>query len=146
MLSWSVSFMLRLVRNPVSFISQICRVPKWLRLNCEGSATSSRRVRDTRVTLRLFCEEFCRIKFLNMFKIFATSLRHLATLGNTCEQITNHWRLFRDCEVCDPLAMFVASCRKTVAVQWDRGFRLILILNYLIKLCYVPLLAYKTDP
>ena len=29
--------------------------------------------------LRLFCEEFCRIKFLNMFNIFATTLRHLAT-------------------------------------------------------------------
>ena len=27
--------------------------------------------------------------------------------------------------LCDPLAMSVASCRKTVAVQWDRGFRLI---------------------
>ena len=24
--------------------------------------------------------------------------------------------------LCDPLAMSVASCRKTVAVQWDRGF------------------------
>ena len=31
------------------------------------------------MTLRLFCKEFCRIKFLNMFKIFATTLRHLAT-------------------------------------------------------------------
>ena len=31
------------------------------------------------MTLRPFCEEFCRIKFLNMFKILATTLRHLAT-------------------------------------------------------------------
>ena len=31
------------------------------------------------MTLRPFCEEFCRIKFLNMFKIFATTLRLLAT-------------------------------------------------------------------
>ena len=31
------------------------------------------------MTLRLFCEEFRRIEFLNMFKIFATNLRHLAT-------------------------------------------------------------------
>ena len=31
------------------------------------------------MTLRPFCKEFCRIKFLNMFKIFATTLRHLAT-------------------------------------------------------------------
>ena len=29
------------------------------------------------MTLLLFCEEFCRIKFLNMFKIFATTLRHM---------------------------------------------------------------------
>ena len=33
------------------------------------------------MTLRSNCEEFCRIKFLNMFKIFATTLRHLATLA-----------------------------------------------------------------
>ena len=31
------------------------------------------------MTLRPFCEEFCRIKFFNMFKILATTLRHLAT-------------------------------------------------------------------
>ena len=31
------------------------------------------------MTLQLFCEEFYRINFLNMFKIFATTLRHLAT-------------------------------------------------------------------
>ena len=31
------------------------------------------------ITLRPFCVEFCRINFLNMFKIFATTLRHLAT-------------------------------------------------------------------
>ena len=40
--------MSHLVRNSVLFISQIFYVPKLLRLNCEGSATSSRRVRDTR--------------------------------------------------------------------------------------------------
>ena len=31
------------------------------------------------MTLRLFCEEFCCIKFLNMFKIIRTTLCHLAT-------------------------------------------------------------------
>ena len=31
------------------------------------------------MTLLPFCEEFCRINFLNMFKIFATTLRLLAT-------------------------------------------------------------------
>ena len=31
------------------------------------------------MTLRLFCEEFCLIKFLNMFKIFEITLPHLAT-------------------------------------------------------------------
>ena len=29
--------------------------------------------------LRPFCKEFCRIKFLNMFKVIATALPHLAT-------------------------------------------------------------------
>ena len=79
-LSRIVSFMSQLVRNLFLFISQICRVPKLLRLNCEGLATSSRRVRDTRDDfVRPICEEFCFIKFLNMFKMFATTLRHLAT-------------------------------------------------------------------
>ena len=31
------------------------------------------------MTLRSFCQELCRIKFLNMFKIFGTTLPHLAT-------------------------------------------------------------------
>ena len=39
--------------------------------------------RHPRSTLRPFCEEFCRIEFLNMFKIFATALRHLATHAKT---------------------------------------------------------------
>ena len=39
---------------------------------------------------------------------------YFAPLGDTCEEITNHWRLFQDCFT---LAMSVASCRKTVAVQ-----------------------------
>ena len=46
-------------------------------------ATKLRQVRDgfetPAMTLRPFCKEFCRMKFLNMFKIFATTLRHLAT-------------------------------------------------------------------
>ena len=46
-------------------------------------ARGRRQVRDRFetlvMTLRPFCEEFCRIKFLNMFKIFAITLHHLAT-------------------------------------------------------------------
>ena len=68
--------------------------------DCDLIARGRRQVRDgfetPAMTLQVFNEEFCCIKFLNMFKFFATTLRHLATLGDTCEQITNHWRLFRD--------------------------------------------------
>ena len=46
------------------------------------------------MTLRLFCEEFCHIKFLNMFKYFRD---YFAPLGDTCEEIRNHWGLFQDC-------------------------------------------------
>ena len=46
-------------------------------------ARGRRQVRDgfetPAITLRPFCEEFCRIQFLNMFKIFVTTLRRLAT-------------------------------------------------------------------
>ena len=64
---------------------------------------------------RWFCEEFCRIKFLNMFKIFATTLRHLAT----------HARKLRITGDCFETALRATRdvCRKTVAVQWDRGLR-----------------------
>ena len=55
------------------------------------------------MTLRPICEEFCRIKFLNMFKIFATTLRHLASRGNY-ESLATVSRL-----LCDPLAMSVAK-------------------------------------
>ena len=94
MSSRSVSFMSQLIRNLVLIISQICRVPKWLRLNCEGSATSSRRFRDTG-------DDFATILRGNLsHKIFehVQNFRdYFAPLGDTCEEITNHWRLFQDC-------------------------------------------------
>ena len=94
MLSRSVSFMSQLILNLVLIISQICRVPKWLRLNCEGSATSSRRFWDTR-------DDFATIlRGILLHKIFehVQNFRdYFAPLGDTCEEITNHWRLFRDC-------------------------------------------------
>ena len=122
MLSRSVSFMSQLVRNPVSFISQICRVPKWLRLNCEGSATSSRRVRDIR-------DDFATsLRGILSHKIF----EHVQNFRDVFAPPGDTWRYMRanyeslatvSRLLCDPLAMFVASCRKTVAVQWDRGLR-----------------------
>ena len=94
MLSRSVSFMSHLVHNSVLFISQICRVPKWLWLNCEGSATSLRRVRDT-------CDDFATIlRGILSHKIFEhvqNFRNYFGPLGDTCEEIMNHWRLFRDC-------------------------------------------------
>ena len=93
MLSRSVSFMSQLVRNSVLFIPQICLVPKWLRLNCEGSATSSRWVRDTRDHFATILRGILSHKIFEHVQNFRD---YFAPLGDTCEEITNHWRLFRD--------------------------------------------------
>ena len=93
MLSRSVSFMSQLVRNSVLFISQICRVPKLLRLNCEESATSSRWVRDTRDDCATILRGILSHKIFEHVQNFCD---YFAPLGDICEEITNHWRLFRD--------------------------------------------------
>ena len=64
-------------------VAQLSSVYKYIVVCVTGSECSRKTTRvffeTPATTLRLFCEEFCRIKFLNMFKIFATTLRHLAT-------------------------------------------------------------------
>ena len=94
MLSRSVSFMSQLVRNAVLIVSQICCVPKLLRLNCEGLATSSRRVRDTRDDFTTILRGILSHKIFEHVQNFRDCF---APFGDTCEEITNHWRLFRDC-------------------------------------------------
>ena len=86
--------MSQLVRNSVLFISQICRVQKGLRLNCEGSATNSRWVRDTRDDFATILRGILSHKIFEHVQNFRD---YFAPLGDTCEDITNHWRLFRDC-------------------------------------------------
>ena len=74
------------------------------------------------MTLRLFCEEFCRIKFLNMFKIFATTLRHLAThariLRITGDCFETAWRPTRD--VCRQLSQKQSQSSEIGALE-DRA-------------------------
>ena len=107
--------MSQLVRNSVLFISQIRLVPKRLRLNCEGSATSSRRVRDTRDDLATIMRGILSHKIFEHVQNFHD---YFAPLGDTMymrgnyESLATVSRLFYD-----PLAMSAASCRKTVAVQ-----------------------------
>ena len=115
--------MSQLIRNLVLFISQICRIPihyDCRKLNCEGSSTSSRQVRDRfetpAMTLRLFGEEFCRIKFLNMFKIFANRLRLFATQARKLRITATVSR-----PLWDSLANVSRKLSQTVASQWDRG-------------------------
>ena len=86
--------MSQLVRNSVLFISQIRLVPKRLQLNCEGSATSSRRVRDTRDDLATIMRGILSHKIFEHVQNFHD---YSAPLGDICEGITNHWRLFQDC-------------------------------------------------
>ena len=86
--------MSQLARNLVLFISQICRDPKSLRLNCEGSATSSRRVRDTRDDFATILRGILSHRIFEHVQNFRD---YFAPLGDTCEEFTNHWRLFRDC-------------------------------------------------
>ena len=73
----------QLGRNWFAIQSYLSRKYVVFQNDCDLIARGRRQVRDgletPATTLRLFCEEFCRIKFLNMFKIFATTLRHLAT-------------------------------------------------------------------
>ena len=71
--------MSQLDRNSVLFISQICRVPEWLRLNCEELATSSRRVRDIRDDFATILRGILSHTIFEHVQIFATTLRHLAT-------------------------------------------------------------------
>ena len=78
--------MSQLARNSVLFISQICRVPKLLRLNCEGSATSSRRIRDTRDD---FATILRRILSHKIFEHVQNFRDYFAPLGDACEEITN---------------------------------------------------------
>ena len=65
-----------------------------MRLNCEGSATSSRRVRDTRDDFATILRGILSHKIFEHVQNFRD---YFAPLGDTCEEITNHWRLFRDC-------------------------------------------------
>ena len=73
-------------------VSHLCR--NWLRLNCEGSATSSRRVRDTRDDFATILRGILSHKIFEHVQNFRD---YFEPLGDTCEEITNHWRLFRDC-------------------------------------------------
>ena len=86
--------MSQLIRNLVLIISQICCVPKSLRLNCEGSATSLRRFRDTRDDFATILRGILSHKIFEHVQNFRD---YFAPLDDTCEEITNHWRLFRDC-------------------------------------------------
>ena len=160
--------MLPLVRNLVLFISHICGVPRRRKLNCDWYATGSRRVWDTRddfaTILRLFCEEFCRIKKFNMLNFFANVLRLFATVCDTCEEIANHCdcfetalRLTRECKsqavakqshpseigvlriVCKRTARLVQLCFE--ALFWGAFiffFHYITSSQYLYKLVYWP--------
>ena len=62
--------------------------------NCEGSATSSRRVQDTRDDFVTILRGILSHKIFEHFQNFRD---YFSPLGDTCEEITNHWRLFRDC-------------------------------------------------
>ena len=81
--------MSQLVRNSVLFISQIRRVPKWLRLNCERSATSSQRVRDTRDDFATILRGILSHKIFEHVQNFRD---YFAPLCDTCEEMTTHSR------------------------------------------------------
>ena len=62
--------------------------------DCEGSATSSRRVGDNRDDFAIVLRGILSKKIFEHVQNFRD---YFAPLGDTCEEITNHWRLFRDC-------------------------------------------------
>ena len=67
---------------------------KLIATNCEGLATSSRRVRDTRDYFATILRGILSHKIFEHVQNFRD---YFAPLGDTCEEITNHLRLFRDC-------------------------------------------------
>ena len=58
------------------------------------SATNSRKVLDTRDDFATILRGILSHKFFGYVQNFRD---YFAPLGDTCEEITNHWRLFRDC-------------------------------------------------
>ena len=62
--------------------------------DCEGSATSSRRFRDTRDDFATILRGILSHKIFEHVQNFRD---YFAPLGDPCEEITNHWRLFRNC-------------------------------------------------
>ena len=63
--------------------------------------TKLRGVGDKFATVRDTCDDFAiilrGILSHNFFEHVQNFRDYLAPLGDTCEDITNHWRLFRDC-------------------------------------------------
>ena len=69
----------QLCRNWFAIQSYLSRKYVVLQNDCDEIARGRRQVRKGFETPAMTLRLFCRIKFLNMFKIFATILRHLAT-------------------------------------------------------------------
>ena len=67
---------------------------KMIATKLQGSATSLRRVRDTRDDFATILRGILSHKIFEHVQNFCD---YFAPLGDTCEEITNHWRLFRDC-------------------------------------------------
>ena len=84
--------MSQLVRNLVLFISQICRHYDCRKLNCERSATSARRVRDTRDD---FATIWRRILSHKIFEHVQNFREPFATLCDTSKEISNHCDCFK---------------------------------------------------
>ena len=83
-----------LCRNWIAIQSYLSRKYVMFQNDCEGSATSSRRVRDTRDDFATILRGIMSHKIFEHVQNFRD---YFAPLGDTCEDITNHWRLFRDC-------------------------------------------------
>ena len=67
---------------------------------------------------RWLCDQFARNLSHKIFEHVQNFRDYFAPLGDTCEEITNQWRLFGDCFATHSLCLSPA-----VAVQWDRGLR-----------------------
>ena len=67
---------------------------KMIATKLRGVATSSRRFRDTRDDFAIILRGILSHKIFEHVQNFRD---YFAPLGDTCEEITNHWRLFQDC-------------------------------------------------
>ena len=81
-----VLFMSQSIRICIAYLSQVQIAETKLRCVCERLRRVGNGFATHAMTLRLFCDDFCRTKKYSMFKTFANCSRPFATHRDACEE------------------------------------------------------------